>query len=266
MARFGLDDRKVRDRPKPELRRSVAWDGIGVTGLATDCTHRAMFIALIGADSYGPLPMTQGTHPRMVWWASLTCRGTLTIVICSTLLSACGGAGGATAAVVRIGTAHSPSRIEATHAARTGASTAEPSTSVGPVMSAWIAAQRAFDDAARTADADAPELAATMVAPQLPWTQALLGLMRADGEEARGPVSFGEPQIDGQATDLAVVRACVHDSEIVFSVATGRPLDGPAGRADYELLTSTMEQANSGWKLETQSVGVGACGSSRGTR
>ena len=133
---------------------------------------------------------------------------------------------------------------------------------MGPVISAWVAAQRAFDDAARTADADAPELAATTVAPQLPWTQALLGHMRADGEEARGPVSFGEPRVDGRATDEVVVRACLHDSEIVFSVATGRPVAGPTGQADYELLMSTMEQANSGWKLETQSVGVGACGGS----
>lgn len=133
---------------------------------------------------------------------------------------------------------------------------------MGPVISAWVAAQRAFDDAARTADAGAPELAATMVAPQLAWTESLLGLMRAEGEEARGPVSLGDPRVDGPVTDVAVVRSCVHDSEMVFSVATGRAVAGPTGQADYELLTSTMEQADSGWKLETQSVGVGACGGS----
>ena len=68
--------------------------------------------------------------------------------------------------------------------------------------------------------------------------------------------------MDMQSTDLSVVRACVHDREIVFSVATGRPVAGAMGQADYELFTSVMEQTNSGWKLETQTVGVGACGGS----
>src|ERR1700676_2237012 len=223
-ARSEVEDRKVRDRPIPVPRRSVARHGSGATGLATDCTHRATFIALIGVDSYGPLPMTQGTRPRTAWWASCSRRGRLcVIIICSTLLSACAGAGGgATAEAVRIRKAHPGSRVDATHAIRSGASTSEPSTSVGPAISAWVAAQRAFDDAARTADAGAPELAATMVAPQLPWTQALLERMRADGEEARGTVSFVQPRIDMQATDVSVARACGHDNEIVFSVATGR--------------------------------------------
>jgi hypothetical protein len=196
-------------------------------------------------------------------WALCTWSGVLTVIICSTLLSACTGAGGGTTAErVHIGTAQSASPPGATQAARSGSSTAELSTSAGPIISAWVAAQRAFDDATRTADADAPELAATMVAPQLPWTQALLDLMRADGEEARGLVSLGEPRMAMQSTDLSVVRACVHDGEIVFSVATGRPVAGPTGEADYEQFTSVMERTNSGWKLETQTVGVGACGGS----
>jgi hypothetical protein len=216
-----------------------------------------MFIALPGADSYGPLPMRQGTRPGIEWWALCTWRRTLTVIVCSTLLSACARAGGgATAKAVRITRAHSQFGADAR---RSGSSTTVHMASVGPVISAWVAAQRPFDDAARTADADAPELAATMVAPQLPWTQALLGSMPGEGEEARGPVSFGRPRVETQATDLAVVDSCVHDSEIVVSAATGRAVAGLAGQSAYELVASTMEQANSGWKLETQAVRVGAC-------
>jgi len=185
----------------------------------------------------------------------------LAVIGSAALVSACAGpgAGGVmTAEAVHIGRAQTQSRADATQATGAGRSTGSP-TSV-EVVTAWVAAQRAFDDAARTADAGAPELAATMVAPQLPWTQSLLEGMRASGEESRGPVSFGEPRVDLQAVGPSVVRACVHDSEIAFSVATGRPVAGPAGQADFELFTSIMERADGGWKLETQSVTVGACG------
>jgi hypothetical protein len=130
----------------------------------------------------------------------------------------------------------------------------------GPVLSAWIASQQAFENAARTADDSAPELAATTVAPQLPWSESLLLLFRVAKEVAVGPVDLGHPQVITQGPMLATVRACVHDSEVVVSSATGQPVAGVLGRIDYELFTSTMELTPSGWKLANQTVGVEQCG------
>jgi hypothetical protein len=83
--------------------------------------------------------------------------------------------------------------------------------------------------------------------------------MSAGGEGAQGPVAFDHPRVVRQDADLATVRACVHDEEIVISMATGEPAPGPAGQVAYELFTSTMARTNSGWKLETETVGVGQC-------
>jgi hypothetical protein len=133
------------------------------------------------------------------------------------------------------------------------------STSVNPVISAWLAAETAFEQAALTADPDQPDLAATTVAPQLAWSQSLLAQMQSSGEVSRGPVDHGHPRVLAQRAGVATVQSCMHDAEVVVSSVTGRPVPGEASQVDYELLTSTMEQTDTGWKLATQSVGVGSC-------
>src|ERR1700722_8134143 len=45
--------------------------------------------------------------------------------------------------------------------------TTSPSPATNAIISAWFAAQRAFDAAAMTSDAHSPRLAATMISPQL---------------------------------------------------------------------------------------------------
>ena len=259
-ARTGPDDGKVRGRPMPKFHRSASRDGVGSPGLATGCTHRAMFIALPGVDSYGPLPMTQGTRPGIVWWALCTARRTVTVIVCPTLLSARSRAGGgATAGTVRIRTARSRSGVDA---GRSGSSTTEHLASVGPAISAWVAAQRAFDDGARMTDADAPELAAAMVAPRLQWAQAQLGPMRGEGDEPGGRVRLGSPELrHGPPNWRSSSPACTTARLSFRRLRVDRWPVLPA-HSEYKLVASTSEQANSGWKLETQAVGVGACGGS----
>jgi hypothetical protein len=133
------------------------------------------------------------------------------------------------------------------------------STSMSPVISAWLAAEVAFEQAALTADPDQPDLAATTVDPQLAWSQSLLAQMQSSGEVSRGPVDHGHPQILAQQAGVATVRSCMYDAEVVESSVTGRPVPGEAGQVDFELFTSTMEQTDTGWKLSTQTVGVGSC-------
>lgn len=178
------------------------------------------------------------------------------------MLAACGSPGPDTGSGrIRVRIAPAASDADASASASTPPAPAAPGPE-GPVISAWIAAELAFENAARTADATAPELAATTVAPQLPSSELLLTLIRLAGEVATGPVAFGDPQVVTLGPDLATVRACVHDSEVVVSAATGRPVPGMLGQVDFELFSSTMELTASGWKLADQTVGVGQCSGS----
>ncbi len=221
---------------------------------AAGCTGDAMFIADLGAHSYGPPPMVQGARRRSVPRHSARQIGALAVVVGCAMLAACSGPA--------VGTA--PGRVRFNGSRAEPSADASPSSptdqaSESPVISAWIAAQRAFEDSVRTADATAPELSATTVTPQLSWAESFVTLVRMAGEVARGPVAFGDPQVVRQGPRLATVRACVHDDEIVVSATTGHPVTGVLGQVDVELFTSIMERTASGWKLANQSVEVGQC-------
>ena len=167
------------------------------------------------------------------------------LALLASLLAACGSSGPpSVAGPIRIGAERTASKV---------------SVPGSPVISAWIAAQLAFEDAARTADATAPELAATTVEPQLSWAESFVTLIRAAGDVATGPVAFGDPQVSPRGPGLTTVRACVHDSDVVVAAATGRPVAGVLGQADVESFTSIMEHTADGWKLANQSVEAGKC-------
>jgi hypothetical protein len=127
------------------------------------------------------------------------------------------------------------------------------------ILSAWWAAQEAFDTAALTDDSEQPSLAATTVSPQLDLNRLLLEQMAAAGELAEGSVDNGHPQVVAIDGDVATVRSCVHDTEIAVFAATGQPVPGLLGEKDFELFTSTMQQGANGWKLSAQALGVGQC-------
>ncbi len=172
-------------------------------------------------------------------------RALVTLTSLAALLAACTGPG-TVAGPIRLGTG------------RTASSVSVPA-SQSPVISAWIAAQLAFEDAVRTTDASAPELTATTVEPQLSWVESFVTLVRAAGDIAMGAVTFGHPQASPRGPGLATVRACVHDADVVVSAATHRPVPGVLGQVDDEAFTSIMEHTTEGWKLANQSVEVGPC-------
>ncbi len=127
------------------------------------------------------------------------------------------------------------------------------------IVSAWIAAEQAFDDAARSADPDQPELAATTIDPQLTWSQEVLTQMRQGGQVAVGLNRFGHPRVLSNRGGLATVEACAHDAEIVVQVATGIPVPGEPGQVDDDHFVSTMQLTATGWKLADQSVEANQC-------
>ena len=98
-----------------------------------------------------------------------------------------------------------------------------------------------------------------MVAPELPWSQSLLAQMSAAGEGSPRTVGYGHPQVVSQDAEHATVHSCLDDREIVIFRSTGQPVPGPAGQVAHELFTSTMVRTTGGWKLETETVGVGQC-------
>ena len=104
-----------------------------------------------------------------------------------------------------------------------------------------------------------PELAATAIDPQLAWSRGLLERMAASDQIATGQDNFGTPHVIALHGDLATVRTCARDAEIVVFAKSGKPAPGIPGQVDFDLFTSTMKQTAAGWKLLTQAVGTGQC-------
>jgi hypothetical protein len=176
-------------------------------------------------------------------------RGLLLVVfaaVCSLSLASCSA---------------SPSSSAQTTTKSDPSSTATSSTTAadGQIISAWLAAQKAFHDAALTSDPNAPELAATMVSPLLDTIRTNLAQFRAQGEIARGPTDWGNPHITASGTSGTEVVSCIHDEEIGIVAKTGKPVAGIAGQAAYELVTSVMQLTPGGWKEADQTVQANKC-------
>jgi hypothetical protein len=196
------------------------------------------------------------TRRRSTRWVSLAA--------CSVVLAACGNANEGTSTNGIVG--HNATRFSQRHAVATTTTTAGhligATRASTQIVSAWLAAQRAFESAALTSDPNEPSLAATTVSPQLEWTRSLLEQMRTTGQIARGIVQYGKPAVVEFEANRAIVQSCEHDAEITVWATSGQPAPGLPGQVDFELFTSTMELTGSGWKLLTQSVGVGQCNGS----
>lgn len=143
-------------------------------------------------------------------------------------------------------------------------STATSSTTAadGQIISAWLAAQKAFHDAALTSDPNAPELAATTIPPILDTVRANLAQSRAQGDIAKGPSRWGSPHITARGTAGTEIVSCIYDGEIGIVAKTGEPVPGIAGEANFAVVTSIMQLTATGWKLADQNVESGKCGAS----
>jgi hypothetical protein len=230
------------------------------------CTLGATFIASLMGTSYGPALMRpavlkDATHEPNTSRPSAL-RLPVVAALCSVVLGACGVASD------RVTSIRIPSLASKPAMASRWADPSNPEgrSSEGPaatetVVMAWLAAEQAFNTAALTADPGQPDLAATTVAPQLDWSRSLLTQMAGVGDVARGSVDYGSPHLLAGGSDTAaIVQSCIHDAEVVVSTTSGRPVAGVAGQVDNELITSTMVPTVNGWKLATQTVGVGRCG------
>jgi hypothetical protein len=197
---------------------------------------------------YGPKLMQIRCAPRPSEWL-VPSKGLPLLVgatVCSLVLSGCGGA-------IAASTSSIPSTTRVT--------SSPPTTSVtdAQILSAWLAAERAFADAALTSNSSAPDLTATMVSPQLEGVESALTTLKAANEVARGSMTYGSPRITQDGSTSASIVSCIHDKEIEVHVTTGQPVTGILGKTDFELVHSSMTLTNGGWKLASQTVEVGKC-------
>jgi hypothetical protein len=218
----------------------------------SSCTSGATSIAVFPGYSYGPPTMNPGVRHRLSRWiAAPRVAVAAGLALCALSTAACAHSR-SLASVRRVGgTLPSASPVAGLRASR--------SLESSQILSAWWAAQEAFDTAALTADPDQPSLAATTVSPQLDLNRLFLEQMAAAGELGQGSVDNGHPRVVAIDGDVATVRSCVDDSEIAVIAATGQPVPGILGEKDFALFTSTMQQGTNGWKLSSQTAGVGQC-------
>ncbi len=203
-------------------------------------------IAIPRDDLYGPLSMRTGRprHSPGRWSSTVVLPlaallGTLTLTSCGS--SATSGD-------------HGGSTTDPSHS-----TSSTPAVPHEAVISAWLAAEEAFHQAALTSDSADPGLAATMVNPELSVVQSALSKLRAEGVIGRGPTFYGSPHVPSSTSSTATVVSCIHGEEVAVYEKTGAPIAGVLGQTDFELVTSTMRLTENGWKLAGQTVGVGEC-------
>jgi hypothetical protein len=206
------------------------------------------------STSYCPLPMKCLDIGRLVLRGAGGFGTVVAMVTCALLLGACHPTGRFTSATGKPDSHRPPS-----YRGHSSGRAPDLTDMSQQVVTAWLSAQSAFETAALSSDPDEPDLSATTVSPQIEWTTSLLKQMRAAGEVSRGVMRFSTPTVASISPRLATVTACGHDAEVVVSAQTGRPVPGLAGQVDFEHFVSTMELTDTGWKLATQSIGVGPC-------
>ena len=195
-----------------------------------------------------------GMRHRNVTLRSGSARGLL-LVVCAAVCS------------LSLGSCRAPSTSSsapATSRAHAGSTTTTSSTTPGDgqIISAWLAAEQAFHDAALTSDPNAPELAATTIPPILDTVRTSLAQFRTAGDISKGPSFWGSPHITARGPGRTEVVSCVHGEEIEIVSKTGKPVPGTPGQAAYELVTSIMQSTATGWKLAGQNVEAGKCAGS----
>ncbi len=127
------------------------------------------------------------------------------------------------------------------------------------MLSAWMAAEQAFEVAALTADPDEPDLVATTGPPHLGVSVSALIDMRNAGDVAVGTPSWGAPRVEVGPGGTATVRACLHDSEITVNRISRAPVPGILGEVADESFTSVMTLTGDGWKLTDQTIRDWSC-------
>jgi hypothetical protein len=171
------------------------------------------------------------------------------LAACSVLLAACGGGG-----LTSTSTTDRPMSSTSTSVA-TSISTADPGTAA--VLAAYRAAWAAFEHAATDANPEDPELAATMVDPQLQGVKANLLADQRQGIVGRGTFTF-HPKIVALSATEATVVDCAYSTAVLVYAATGKPVP-PVTPPENDGVRSALVLTGGTWKVYKQTVTDGSC-------
>ena len=135
------------------------------------------------------------------------------------------------------------------------------STTLAPtsaaVLSAYRAGWAAFEHALTTANPSDPELAATMVDPQLQGVKANLFADKRAGMVARGTFTL-HPKITALSATTATVVDCAYSTAELIYATTGKPVP-PVTPPENDGVRSTLVLSGSTWKVSKQTVTDGTC-------
>ncbi len=164
-------------------------------------------------------------------------------------LSACGSSPKAASPATNTRPTTTPTNIPAT------TSTLDPTGTA--VLQAYRAAWAAFEHALTDANPSDPELAATMVDPQLQGVRANLLADRRQGIIGRGTTTLHPKIVALTATTATVVDCAYSTAELVYA-STGKPVP-PITPPENDGVRSNLVLLGSTWKVSKQTVTDGSC-------
>ena len=135
------------------------------------------------------------------------------------------------------------------------------STTLAPtsaaVLSAYRASWAAFEHALTTANPSDPELAATMVDPQLQSVKANLFADKRAGMVGRGTTTL-HPKITALSATTATVVDCAYSRAELLYATSGKPVP-PVTPPENDGVRATLVLSGSTWKVYKQTVTEGTC-------
>lgn len=125
------------------------------------------------------------------------------------------------------------------------------------MLQAYSASWRAFEGAAEDANPEDPELASTMVDPQLQSVKANLLADQRQGIVGRGTFTL-HPKIASLSATTATVVDCAYSTAVLVYSSTGKRVP-PVTPPENDGVRSTLVLTGGAWKVYKQSVTDGSC-------
>ena len=193
-----------------------------------------------------------GKHPWRCPGAARRCLAhwgaALCVLVFALVLAACsGGASRSKSAATTRPSSPASSSPPASEAPSTDAA----------VLAAYRAAWAAFEHAATDANPEDPDLAATMVDPQLQGVKANLLADQRQGIVGRGTFTL-HPKIVALSATEATVVDCAYSTAVLVYAATGKPVP-PVTPPENDGVRSTLVLTGGTWKVYKQTVTDGSC-------
>lgn len=185
---------------------------------------------------------------RRRWAITVACA-----VSAALALASCGGSPDASPST----SASTVPKLSTTTSATAPASTT--TSEAATVLRAYRSAWAAFEHAAADADPGDPELAATMVAPQLTGVRANLLADQQRGYVGRGTTTL-HPKITALSANTATVVDCAYSTAVLVYAQTGKQVP-PITQPENDGVVSTLVLSGGTWKVAKQTVTDGKCAS-----